>query len=321
MSQTPTNDSKPTDRLDYDGNLTSLVEEASSAFGIGNVKNFHVIEVGYEDCNVVIEADTGKYVAKMFAKTRTTEDIERYATIMQKVVEAGVNHPELLATENNSKVFETRGISTVVMRFIEGKTFYELDRSPDDNELRAVIEQAKIVNSIDYQPIYLFDSWAIPNIRLMLEKVRQFVTPEDLLLAERAVKQYEAIPVDSLPHSLVHGDFTKTNVMKGEDGEIYIFDFSVANWYPRIQDIAVIVANLMHDRTDTLSLQETCDIIISEYGSLTDDERKYLPAYALAGVAMEFLGAHQEKYINNIDNEENDYWMRLGLEGLRKAYA
>jgi len=32
---------------------------------------------------------------------------------------------------------------------------------------------------------------------------------------------------------------------------------------------------------------------------------------------MEFMGAHQEKYINGNDTEETDYWLSLGREGLR----
>jgi Ser/Thr protein kinase RdoA (MazF antagonist) len=309
---------KPTDRLNYDGDFAGIVDELSSAYDIGEVKSFSSIEIGYEDCNVAIEADTGKYVAKMFAKTRTSEDIERYVTIMQKVVEAGVNHPELLSTKQNNRVFAAGGLSSVLMRFVEGKTFYELDRAPDDSERLAVLEQAKKVNAIEYHPAYLFDSWAIPNISVMLEKVRQFVAPEDLQLAEQAVERYEAIPVETLPHAFVHGDFTKANIMKGDDGEIYVFDFSVANWYPRIQELAVIVANLLHDNTSERSILEICNLVADEYGLLTDEERKHLPTYTLAGVAMEFLGAHQEKYINGIDNEENDYWMSLGRAGLQK---
>jgi len=312
---------QPVDRLDYDGNFAELVDGVASAYGIGHVTKFSAIEIGYEDCNIIIETEAGKYVAKMFAKSRTPEEIERYETVMQKVVEAGVNHPELLSTNENSRVFTAMGVSTVLMRFVDGKTFYELDRAPNEAERQAVLEQAKKVNSIEYHPTYIFDSWAIPNIRAMLEKVRKFAALEDLRLAEQAVLRYEAISVATLPHAFVHGDFTKANVMKGDDGEIYVFDFSVANWYPRVQELAVIVANLLHDKTSTRSLQETCDLVASEYGSLTDIERQYLPTYALAGVAMEFLGAHQEKYINGIDTEENNYWMSLGREGLRKVLA
>lgn len=311
----------PADRLNYSGDLTPVIERVCETYGVGRLSASSIVEVGYEDCNVVIETDQAKFVAKMFAKTRTPEDITRYATIMEKVVQAGVHHPELLTTDAGETIYSDSGVTLVLMRFVEGRTFLELDRSPSDEERKAVLEQAAKVNSIDYEPPYLFDSWAIPNIHAMLEKVEQYIAPEDLPLVERAIAAYDAIPTDDLPHCFVHGDFTKANVIKGEDGKIYILDFSVANRYPRIQELAVVVANLLHDDGGE-TLDQKCERVADEYSEfnpLTDQERNYLPAYALAGLAMEFMGALQEKYINGNDTEETDYWLSLGREGLRKA--
>lgn len=313
---------KPTDRLAYSGSLDPVIERLCAAYDVGLPTGSSVIEVGYEDCNVILETDQDKYLAKMFAKTRTAEEIARYTTTMQKVIEAGVHHPELLTTSSGEVAYTDSGITLVLMRFVEGKTFFELDQAPDAEERKAVLEQAAKVNGIDYKPVYLFDSWAIPNIRVMLEKVRQFVEPNDLELVEEAMAGYEAIPVNDLPHCFVHGDFTKTNVLKGKDGKVYILDFSVANWYPRIQELAVIAANLLHKDNDRSSLEDRCSQVADEYSqlnALTDEERRHLPAYALAGIAMEFMGAHQEKHINGNDTEETDYWLKLGRAGLRKA--
>jgi Ser/Thr protein kinase RdoA (MazF antagonist) len=311
---------KPTDRLNYTGDLQPVVERLCEAYDIGVPRSVSVVEVGYEDCNVVLETDQAKFLAKMFAKTRKPEEIGRYTTIMQKVVEAGVNHPELLTTSSGEVTYTDSGITLVLMRFIEGETYFELDQNPNDTERKAVLEQAAKVNGIDYKPPFLFDSWAIPNIKAMFDKVKQFIEPDDLALAEQAMTQYEAIPVDELPHAFVHGDFTKTNVIKGKDGKIYIIDFSVANWYPRVQELAVIAANLLHDGDD-MSLTDRCQLVAddySEFSPLNEDERRYLPSYALAGVAMEFMGAHQEKFINGNDTDETEYWLDLGREGLRK---
>lgn len=311
----------PAGRLNYSGDLTPVIERVCETYGVGQLSASSIVEVGYEDCNVVIETEQAKFVAKMFAKTRTREDITRYTTTMGEVVQAGVHHPELLLTDTGETTYSDSGITLVLMRFVEGKSFLELDRSPTDEERKAVLEQAAKVNSIDYEPPYLFDSWAIPNIHAMLNKVNRYIAPEDLPLVEQAIAGYDAIPSDDLPHCFVHGDFTKANVIKGEDGKIYILDFSVANRYPRIQELAVIVANLLHDNGEE-TLEQKCEQVADEYNHLnllTDQERKHLPAYTLAGVAMEFMGAHQEKYINGNDTEETDYWLSLGREGLRKA--
>lgn len=115
---------KPTDRLAYTGDLEPLIGRVAEAYGIGEPTSHNVVEVGYEDCNVIIETDKDCYLAKMFAKTRGTEEITRYTDIMQKVVAAGVSHPELITTASGEITHTESGVSLVLMRFIEGKTFF-----------------------------------------------------------------------------------------------------------------------------------------------------------------------------------------------------
>ena len=317
----------PLDRLNYSGELGLVINRLAGAFEIGNQTNFSVIGVGYEDCNVVIETPSGKYVAKIFSKDRNQEAITRYSTIMEKAVEAGVNHPPLIKTASGEVIYsdtEANGISMVLMKSVDGQTFLELDRAPDEAEQKAVIEQAVKVNDIDYRPPYLFDSWAIPNIKTMFERTKQFIQPEDIKLIEKAMAQFSEIPVENLPHCFVHGDFTKANVMKGKDGKVYILDFSVANWYPRIQELAVIAANLLHEENGSKSLRDRTERVLEIYDKLsplTPEEKRYLYAYALAGVAMEFIGGHQEKFIKRNATDETEYWLNLGRSGLRRELS
>lgn len=314
----------PADRLNYKGNLNPVIQRLGNAYQIGDPTNFSVIGVGYEDCNVIVTTPKDKYVAKIFSKGRTSQDITRYSTIMEKAIEAGVNHPLLLKTPDGGIVYtdtQANGISMVLMQFIPSKSFLELDRAPDPEELQRVLEQAAKINKVDYHPPYLFDSWAIPNIKVMFDKVKEFIKPEDLPLVEQTMVRYAEIPADELPHSFVHGDFTKVNVLKGDDGSVYILDFSVANWYPRIQELAVICANLLHDSHSSVPLRDRTEMVADKYSKLnplTAEERKYLYPYTLAGVAMEFMGSHQEKYINGNDTEETEYWLNLGREGLKR---
>ncbi|HNW20193.1 MAG TPA: phosphotransferase [bacterium] len=314
-------------RLGYTGNLDPVIERLCEAYGIGESVHFSIIAVGYEDCNVTIETQSGKYVAKIFSKERNKETISRYVEIMTKVLDAGVNHPPLIRTGEGKVIYcddQADGISMVLMDFIGGETFFELDRAPDNAELKLIIEQAAKINGIDYHPIFLFDGWAIPNIEVMFDKVKNFIEPADLRLVEQAISKYKEIPADILPHALVHGDFTKANILKGIDGKMYILDFSVSNWYPRIQELAVISANLLHSETDSGSLREKTDLVITEYDKitpLTKDEKKYLYPYALAGSAMEFMGACSEKFIKGNSSEETDYWLNLGRNGLKREFT
>ncbi len=313
---------KPTNRLNYRGDLGPVIKRICDIYPVGSLRSFYFIDIGYEDCNVVVETSEGKFLAKMFSHKRSSKDIQRYTTIMNEVVKAGVNHPKLVPSKDGRILSKIQEISFVIMRYIDGKTFLELDRAPDVNERRAVIQQAVIVNHIDYHPPYLFDSWAIPNVKKMLDRVGKFILPEDKALVNQAIDIYELVPVSTLYHCFVHGDFTKANILKGQDGQIYILDFSVANWYPRIQELAVTAANLMSDRAPGHTLRHRCEIVASDYGALeplTQVEVGSLYSFALVGVAMEFMGATQEKYINGNDTTETAYWLKLGRTSLKEA--
>lgn len=80
----------PRDRLTYTGNLAPVLDHVADEYQISDIIQFSVFDVGYEDCNVRIDTKAGSYVAKIFSKVRTREDIARYTTIMQKALEAGV---------------------------------------------------------------------------------------------------------------------------------------------------------------------------------------------------------------------------------------
>jgi Ser/Thr protein kinase RdoA (MazF antagonist) len=316
--------SAPQTRLAYDGPLDTVVNAFCEAYELGPPDSFSVIALGYEDCNVQVETERGRFLAKMFSIARTPENRERYVTTMRKVLAAGVSHPALHTNSDGNVVFSTHGISMVAMDYIDGQSFWANDRIPNDAELNEVLKQASIINAMPYHPTYCFDSWAVPHIRQLYDDVKAFVAPEDLRLAEIAIAQYQEIPVDELPHSFVHGDFTKANVMTDNSGRVYILDFAVSNRYPRIQELAVIAANLLHSNTSPTSLPDRCQRVATGYQvftPLTDFELSSLYAYSLAAVTAEFLGAHREHHINGITTKETEGWMRLGRDGLRREFG
>jgi len=313
--------SRPQTRLAYEGPLDPVVDELCSAYALGKPEFFEVIALGYEDCNVEIETQRGRFVAKMFSKARSPENRNRYITTVKRIADAGVSHPALHATPDGNVVFATRGVSMIVMDYVDGQSFWTTNRVPNDGELREILKQASIINAIPYHPGYCYDSWAIPQIKDLYARVKEFVPPDDLRLAEMAIEQYQGIPVDELPHAFVHGDFIKANIIVDSTGRVFILDFAVSNWYPRIQELAVIAANLLHSDTSPTSLKERCQRVASgyqEFAPLTNLELRSLYDYSLAAVTAEFLGAHQERHINGIATKETEGWLQLGRNGLRR---
>lgn len=317
---------RPEERIDYTGSLEPVLGRAAEAYGLGDFQGYATILVGYEDFNARMQTNQGDYFVKIFASRRESVEITRYEKIMQAVVAGEVNCPEL-HNIGNSLVYRDNesDLEMVVMDFIPGRTFYELQRSPDDAELQQVLEQAVRIQSVAHHPEFLFDSWAITNLaKDSYEPVQEHMTPEDITTLERIIDELGAIKSSTLPHALVHGDITKSNTLAGNDGNMYILDFSVANWYPRIQELAVIVGNLLNDTARSETFLQILEKVVSGYvqagGQLNEAEAYALPVYTRAAYAAEFVGALREKHLNGNDSAETDYWMEMGRLGLTKAY-
>jgi Ser/Thr protein kinase RdoA (MazF antagonist) len=309
----------PLGRIDYAGDIESLIGIVSESYGLGHVNTWQIIEVGYEDCNIKIDTESGRFLIKLFAKTRPATDVGRYIDILRLIAGTNIRHPELLATKKGNYSVHIDRVSGVVMRYIDGKTFMDLGRSPSQIELHQIVTQAVQINTLDYKPPYVYDSWAIPNIDDLYRRVQEHLSPSDVELVEPVLQAYTSAPAEELPHCFVHGDIIKSNVLKSNDGHIYILDFSVANWYPRIQELAVMSTSLFYKPDGTLTLAETCQMVADEYSKhqlLTDTERKHLPTLALTAAAAELLGAVQEIHIHDNSTQETASWYELGRRTL-----
>jgi len=117
------------DRIDYKGPLAPVVTDICDTYSLGAPLCFSIMDTGYEDYNVHIGASSGEYVAKIFAQDVTPDTLARYSEMMEKVTEAGINHPTLHKTKDGKYIHKYNkegSLSMVLMDYIEGKTFGEL---------------------------------------------------------------------------------------------------------------------------------------------------------------------------------------------------
>lgn len=260
-------------RIGYEGELEKVVSKVAEDFDLGKYSMYRVIEAGYEDLNVVITTDKGKYFVKMLATFRDNEGCKRYVDIMLTALEAGVSHPRLLQSPQGylyKNVFDGRQIRLVVMEHINGKSLYDSKEEVSLEDARFLIQQAA--------------------------------------------------DIKSLPTAFVHGDIIRTNVMRDENGKFYILDFSVANIYPRIQELAVLLCNILYDDKNPGAFMDYYELALDEYkkkNELTKPEIETLPLYLKAAHAMHIIGAGREKYKKDNKSEENEYWLSKGRNGLR----
>lgn len=308
-------------RINYKGNPLDFISIVCKNYDIGSYISHKIIEMGYEDLNVVIETDKGKYFAKFFGSFRDGKECNRYVDIMLKVLSVGVSHPKLYKSSQGylHKIKIGKNILRLcLMEFIKGRTFYELGINPTDEEIKFLANQAAIINQIDIKPKFLYDQWAVVNFCKEYKEKGKYLSDEDRGLLESLYNNFSSYDIGKLPHCFVHGDILKTNVMKTDEGKLYIIDFAVSNYYPRIIELAVLYCFFM-DINDFKKTDQMFKIFVDEYQKnirLTSDEKNELPFFLKFAHAMHILQANFQKVVEKNNSAENQYWLELGRKGL-----
>ena len=306
-------------RISYDGDLTTVLTEITTEFGLGSYRSHELIPIGYEDLNLKVEVDYGIYLVKIFAQSRTQADISRYVRIIESVLNAGILHPKMFTHGSGRYIYRPRKtiLQLVVMEWLDGSSYWDLGEKPTTQERSELIASAAKINLLPYKPSFTYDSWAINNFGNEYRINSQYLSTSNNSAVSSVLGEFEAIDHQSLPHCLVHGDLISTNVIKTSHG-LYFIDFSVANYLPRVQELAVLLCDLLFDASAITNAVALYNEALDEYQKHIKLERielDVLPTYIRAAHAMHILPA--SKFMaQGEDTYENRHWLNLGRAGL-----
>lgn len=313
-----------TRRIGYQGKLEDISHAVCSIFDLGEFISNNLVLIGYEDFNFALETTEGKYFVKVFANFRSDRDCQRYVDVIAESVKAKVKTPRLYKSENgylHKLELHDSNLRLCVMEYIEGQDIFSLRETLNPEEIKTIAQQAALINSIDIKPQPIYDSWAIVNFADEFRKTKNYLSARDLELVEPLVQEFKNLRIKELPHCFVHGDIITTNVMKDKEDKLWIVDFSVSNYYPRIQELAVLACNLFFDPESKTKSEENLNLALAEYQKkirLTDRELAALPTYIKLAHAMHILGATHSRSVENNTSEENKYWLQQGRTGLEQ---
>ncbi len=311
-------------RIKYSGRLEDISSVICRDFELGKLVSNKLVLSGYEDFNFILGTNKGKYFVKIFANFRSLKDCRRYIRILEIIKKTNVSFPDLIKSKqgylHNMKIDKTT-ILLCVMKYIDGNTFYRLNTLPDKKEVKFLAQQAALINSIRIKPPFIYDSWAITSFVKQWKKDGKYLSPEDFQLVAPLVKEFMNMQIKKLPHTFVHGDILTTNVIKDKNNKLWIVDFAVANYYPRIQELAVMACNILFDKKNKETSNNNLKLALYEYEKkihLTKREKQVLPTYIKLAHAMHVLRANYFNIVEKNNSKENNYFLDQGRSGLKQ---
>lgn len=311
------------ERIEYQGDLRPVFEGVCQKYALGNFISFDVIRSGYEDFNIRLKSSKGNFFVKIFAKFRKKWECLRYIQIINRAYLSGINFPEIFKTSYGflyEKQYQEIMVRLCTMQYIEGRSFLELGIAPSFKQTKSIVEQATRINKLKIKPKFIYDSWATINVLKEYEKKKKHLSNKDLKIITPLIKKFKKLSIKSLPHCFVHGDINKANVLKDKKGKIFIIDFSVSNYSPRIIELAVLLSAMFFSKKEKREFENDYKFILNHYLKfiqLTEKEILLLPFFTTLSFTAYLLAAEYEKKAKRNHSEENNYWLVEAREGLQ----
>lgn len=309
-------------RIEYSGEMDVLLKDVCNSYGLKPYIFHEVLEIGYEDFNLILNTSDEKYFVKVFASYRTVEEITRYLDIMTKAIAHNINHPLIYKQIDESLLytnsFDGEKVSLVVLEYIPYKSLYQSQEKLEVADVKYLAREAAKICQMEIEPLEVYDAWSVVNISNEFPKIKERIPEEYKSMVFNTFDDVQKnLTFNALPYAFVHGDLTRSNLIK-DGNSIRILDFSVSNINPRIQDLAILFCDTIFDLERLEWSKEMYKVMIDEYQKIQPLELieiTKLPLYIKAGFLTNIIGT-----ILNEDSEvevsENNYWKQIGFKGL-----
>lgn len=308
-------------RINLTFDLNIISSKICELYRLGDCVSEQLIEVGYEDFNYILETTTGKYCIKIYNKERTNEDVNKYIDRIELASQLNLNTPKVFKI--NGSCLQTFNINNTnfrlsVFEYINGKSFYDLNEIPTQDEIKEIIHQMSVIHSAILKSDSIYDKWTITNFVKEYEEKRNAIPEKYKQIFESLLARMKKVNFSKLTYSFVHGDIISSNVLKDNNGKLYIIDFAVSNYLPRIVDLAVTSCNLClnpNDRTKTIFSTKMILDEYQKYCTLTEYELEVFPLFYDLANAMGIL---QISYLNSLgeSSDEDKFWLEESKRGL-----
>jgi len=309
------------DRINLKSELSDLSKVICEKYNLGQYISEKLILVGYEDFNFILTTSIGKFCVKIFNKDRTYEDVRKYIDRIELANSLNINTPKVYNCDNSTLceiVLNDTKFRLCVFQYIDGKSFYDLNEIPTQVEIKNIIEQMAHIHNAKLESDFIYDKWTITNFVKEYAEKGKYLDNKYNKIFESLVHKIASVKFEELPTSFVHGDIISSNVMKDSRHKLWIIDFAVSNYLPRIVDLAVTSCNLCLNPESIDKTIESTKMILAEYqkyNKLADYELACFPLFYDLANAMGIL---QISYLNSLGetSEEDAFWLSESEKGL-----
>lgn len=330
-------------RVNVDFSLEELVDQAVRQFDLGAVKNFELIQHGYQDLNVKVSTERGDFIIKVFSKRRTLTNVEEQTRALRFFHENGLPVPILVPCETPrgdlelfNVIFGRYGDAYVaVFEFFKGPSFDEI--KPKDTDFVYLAGCLARMHKLSFKISGYYDDWGAANLlnefvekgSLLAVNVpgtkKAMVPAEDRKSIEKIVERMQMVDLSRFRQCVIHGDLYRSHALKKGEFDYCIIDFGCMDFNAAILDLAIFAAHFCLDGTEEpAEIRRIIELVEHSYrtagGTITHAEKEVMPLLMGASYAA-YVIATANLIVNGDTSKQTKGWLEIALRKLRAFVA
>jgi Ser/Thr protein kinase RdoA (MazF antagonist) len=307
-------------RADLAQPLDEVLHEIARHYELGRIERSQLITQGYDDLNVLLVCERGRYVAKFFNKSKGSAVIEDYVRVQMAMARRRLSVPRI-RTMNGAGLFRVPGrhqeTLVCVSEFFAGENFAAA--SPQRDDILAITRFLAALHQLPFEITPSYDSWSTLHLPGEFARKQALVSDETRRLVAPLADAIASMKFGHVRKRIIHGDLQRKHVLKDGRGRYCILDFGCMDYSYPIVDLGIFLAlfclegsmpaSAQHSIADILNVYKSCAPLPTEHIALLGTLiRATWASYLLAA---DFLMRGGDR------TQQTRQWRRFALTSLR----
>lgn len=250
-------------RVDLAQPLDEALRDVARYYELGRIERSQLITQGYDDLNVLLVCKRGRYVAKIFNKSKEPAAIEEYVRVQMALASRRLPVPHI-HTMNGAGLFRVAGrhqeTLVCVSEFFAGENFVAAPPHRDD-----ILAITRFLASLHKLPLDItpsYDSWGTLNLPDQFARKQALVSGATRRLVAPLADALASMKFGHARKRIIHGDLQRKHVLKDARGRYCILDFGCMDYSYPIVDLGIFLALFcLEDSTPTSAQQIIVDVL------------------------------------------------------------
>jgi len=307
-------------RVDLAQPVSRVLRDVARHYQLGRLLSSRIITQGYDDLNVLLDCERGKYVAKLFNKTKSLAVVQDHIRVQRALTQRQAPVPRILSA-NGEVIYRTPGQTretyVCVSEYFAGENF--LRRSPCRDDMVTIARFLATLHTLPFQVIRNYDSWGTLNLPREFVRKRAYVSDETAGLVAPLAEAVASLKFGRARRRIIHGDLQLKHALKNSDGQYCVLDFGCVDYNYPIVDLGVFLALFCLLDAQPAEAQGVIGDVLGAYLALAP-----LPARHIAQLGA-LIRATWASYLLTSDflmrqgdrSPQTRHWRRSALKSLR----